>query len=82
MTKDDILASCTNMPDETRKLLKDKSVAAAMESLGIHLSIFELHAPAPSAKTRTGLGITLCGRNARRHPSLVTCKHCLAKSQS
>ncbi len=82
MTKEEVTAAVEAAPLGVRQVLKDKNVVGALESLGILVTIFELHAPAPRAKSSKGLGPTLCNYGGRRHPSLVTCKKCLAKLMS
>ena len=77
--KEQLLEAVGSEPLELRQTLRDKGVAGALEALGIMVTIFELHAPGRSARSSTGLGPTLCNYNGRRHPSLVTCKKCLAK---
>ncbi len=77
--KEQIISSVATVPLEIRGVFKDKRVVEALESLGIVLTIFELHAPSPRAKSTTGLGPTLCNYNGRRHPTVYTCKKCLAK---
>lgn len=79
MTKEQVLSAVETEPLELRQVLKDKSVVGALESLGILLTMFELHAPGRSARSSKGLGPTLCNYNGRRHPSVVTCQKCLAK---
>ena len=79
MTKEEIVKSAVTDPAAVRQLLKDPEVKAALEAIGAQLTVYELHAPAPSARTSTGLGQTLCGDRARRHSTLVTCKKCLKK---
>lgn len=79
MTKEEIVKSSAIEPAAVRQLLKDPEVQAALEAIGAQLTVYELHAPAPSARTSTGLGQTLCGDRARRHSTLVTCKKCLKK---
>lgn len=77
--KEQIISSVTSAPLEVRSVFKDKKVVEALESLGILLTIFQLHAPSPHTKSATGLGPTLCNYNGRRHPAVFTCKKCLAK---
>jgi hypothetical protein len=77
--KDQILATVESKPLHVRQILKDKNVVGALESLGILITVFELHAPPRRAKASKGLGPTLCNYRGRRHPNLVTCKKCLAK---
>ena len=79
VTKEEIVKSAVTDPAAVRQLLRDPEVQAALEAIGAQLTIYELHAPAPSARTSTGLGQTLCGDRARRHSTLVTCKKCLKK---
>jgi hypothetical protein len=79
MTTADLLNSTQTYPEEVRQLLKDPHVIAALESLGVQLTIYELYAPSEKSKTSHGLGPTLCNDRARRHPTLVTCKKCLKK---
>jgi len=77
--KSDILNCAATKPDILRQMLRDSKVAAALEALGIQLTIFELHAQSASSRVRHGLGPTLCNYRGRRHPTVVTCKKCLAK---
>lgn len=79
VTKENVLAAVASEPSALRQLLRDRKVVAALESLGVLLTIFELHAPSAKAKSAKGLGPTLCNYRGRRHPKLVTCKKCLAK---
>lgn len=79
MTKEEIIKSALTDPAAVRQLLKDPEVQAALEAIGARLTVYQLHAPAPSARTSTRLGQTLCGGHARRHSTLVTCKKCLKK---
>jgi len=81
MIKTDLLDAAQTRPDELRQLLKDPQVVTALESLGVHLTIYELHAPSGKSKTSYGLGPTLCNVRARRHPTLVTCRKCLKKQR-
>ena len=77
MTTADLLNPAQTHPEEVRQLLKDPKVVAALGSLGVQLTIYELHAPSEKSTTSYGLGPTLCNDRARRHPTLVTCKKCL-----
>jgi hypothetical protein len=77
MTSTDLINAATTSPAELRQLLREPSIVAALESLGVHLTVYELHAPSEKSKTSSGLGPTLCNDRARRHPTLVTCKKCL-----
>jgi len=77
MTSADLLNAAQNHAEELRHTLRDPQVAAALESLGVQLTIYELHAPSEKSRTSHGLGPTLCNDRARRHPKLVTCKKCL-----
>lgn len=79
MTSIDLLNAAQTRPEELRQLLKDPHVVAALESLGVQLTIYELHAPSEKSKTSHGLGATLCNDRARRHSTLVTCKRCLKR---
>ena len=79
MTREELANSAVKQPAVIRELLKDREVQRALEAIGVQLAIYELHAPAQSARTSAGLGQTLCGDRARRHSSLVTCKKCLKK---
>ena len=79
MTSVDVVKAASATPDALRGVLKDSEVLAALEAVGVQLTIYELHAPSEKSKTSQGLGPTLCGDRARRHPSLVTCKRCLKK---
>jgi len=79
MTSGDLLNLAGNQPEALRRLLRDAQVVSALEALGIQLAVFQLHAPSKSSRTSHGLGPTLCGSRARRHPTLVTCKKCLKK---
>lgn len=81
MTRTDLINAAQSRPEDLRELLKDSDVAACLESLGIQLTIYELHAPSEKSKTSQGLGPTLCGDRGRRHPTLVTCKKCIKKRQ-
>ena len=77
MTSTDLLNAAATSPAELRQLLREPSIVAALESLGVQLTVYELHAPSEKRKTNSGLGPTLCKHRARRHPTLVTCKKCL-----
>jgi hypothetical protein len=79
MRKEQLLLAVKANPLGLREMLKHRNVVAAMESLGILINMFELHAAPRRAKGNEGLGATLCNYRGRRHPSLVTCKKCLAK---
>ena len=79
MTTVDLLNAAQSRPEELRQLLKDSQVVAVLASLGVQLTVYELHAPSERSRTSHGLGPTLCNDRARRHPALVTCKNCLKK---
>lgn len=77
MTSTDLLNAAATSLAALRELLREPSIVAALESLGVKLTVYELHAPSGKSKTSSGLGPTLCNDRARRHPTLVTCKRCL-----
>jgi hypothetical protein len=77
--KAQVLEAVSQQPDFVRALFEDAAVRKALESLGILATMFELHAPAATSRSHQGLGQTLCKRKGRRHPTLVTCKNCLAR---
>jgi len=77
--KEQLISSVASVPIHVRSIFRDRKVVEALESLGILLTIFELHAPSPRTKSATGLGPTLCNYDGRRHPTVFTCKKCLAK---
>jgi hypothetical protein len=79
MTRTDLINAAQRRPEELRELLRDPDVVAALESLGVQLTLYELHAPSEKSKTSHGLGPTLCNDRGRRHPNLVTCKKCIKK---
>jgi hypothetical protein len=79
MTSGDLINAAQNQPEQLRDLLKNPQVVAALEALGVQLTVFELHAPSKNSRTSYGIGPTLCNDRARRHPTLVTCKKCLKK---
>lgn len=66
-------------PQTARKLLKDPAVRKRLQSAGIQIRIFELHAPAINAKRTFGYGVTLCGRSKGMRNSYITCKRCMSK---
>lgn len=63
-------------PLAARRFFEDSAVVAALESIGVKVQMFALHTPGEGARTRVGLGVTLCGRRGTRH-AVVTCKDCL-----
>jgi len=65
-----------------RTLLREPVIVKKLESIGVSVRVFELHAPAKGAKRREGLGVTLCGRNRAMRNTTVTCKKCIGKLQS
>jgi hypothetical protein len=77
MTSSDLFDAATNTPTELRQFLREPRIVAALESLGVQLTVYELHAPSGKSKSSSGLGPTLCNDRGRRHPTLVTCKKCL-----
>jgi hypothetical protein len=81
MTHADLLNAAQTRPEELRQLLRDPQVVAVLASLGVQLTVYELHAPSEKSRTNHGLGPTRCNDRARRHPTLVTCKKCLKKPE-
>lgn len=79
--RNQFLEFVASYPLQARQLLRDKKVVRSLESLGVLLSMFELHAPGRTARSTKGLGPTLCGYRGRRHPTLVTCRKCLPRLQ-
>jgi hypothetical protein len=77
MTGSDLLDAATTSPVELRQSLREPRIVAALESLGVQLTVYELHTPSGKSRTSSGLGPTLCNNRGRRHPTLVTCKKCL-----
>jgi len=66
-------------PLAIRKALAHPSVVAALNEIGVAFDakqVCVLHASGATAKTATGVGVTLCGRKGVRHP-IVTCRDCL-----
>lgn len=74
-----ILLQAISDPQQFRKTLTDPQVIHRLELIGITVRLYQLHAPAESAKKTKGLGVTLCGRARGMRSSLITCKRCLAK---
>lgn len=80
--KSEILEAVDRYPETARELFRDAEVVKALESIGVLITTFELHAPSPSSSSSVGFGPTLCKHpRARRHPTLVTCQKCLAKME-
>ena len=78
--KTEILEAVARYPETARELFRDAEVLKALESIGILITTFELHAPSSSSSSSAGFGPTLCNHHrGRRHPTLVTCQKCLTK---
>jgi hypothetical protein len=73
--KRDILKLIADDPIRFREVLDDSEIKRVLSDIGVLPKILELHTPSPNARTKSGLGRTLCGINGTRHP-LVTCKKC------
>lgn len=70
-------------PTGVREALRDSSVVAALDKIGVRhdpkMHIRELHAPGRNARTETDTGVTLCGQKRGTRHAKVTCKICLKK---
>ena len=83
--KQSILALITNDPIGVRDAFKDKALVKALDGIGVvvdapDVAVRALHAPGPGARTDSGVGKTLCGRDrGHRHPAAVTCTYCLKR---
>lgn len=78
MTLKNSLLMAIAEPRELRELLI-ADLLRKLETIGITVHLYELHAPAPGAKKQTGLGVTLCSRPRGMRNPMLTCKRCLAK---
>ena len=80
--RDDLLRACLSNPAALREAFEDPVVKKALDGIGVGgrrgIEVAALHAPAPSARTATGRGQTLCGLVAIRHEA-VTCTRCAKK---
>ena len=79
MSLKDNLLNAISQPKELRDLLTNQNIVQKLESVGIAIQVYELHAPSLTAKKRVGFGNTLCGRQRGMRNNYVTCKRCLAK---
>ena len=82
--QDELLRAAASDPTALRAAFLDARVLKALGDVGVGgargIEVVELHAPAPSARTSTGRGKTLCGRVSVRHEN-VTCAACLKKTR-
>ena len=75
-----LINEAINDPIGLRTALKDQSVVAELENIGVLPRILELHAPSANARKTRGVGATLCGIRGTLH-RIVTCKRCLLKQR-
>jgi len=77
-----IIEAIAQRPLMVRELFRDPEVLQQLESIGVLVTTYELHARSRGSRICPGLGPTLCQyHRARRHPTLVTCQKCLAKME-